>query len=1399
VLNCKKCGKEFSYSDLSQKKVEDQGHSLPLYCEKHRAENKKHRSTMGVSYFKVRLKEGERLSDIKPGPLGMLSHPNNDRRAVITESGFDKNKYGMTTKEMVIISEWFKDPKHQVVVVEGPTGSGKSTALVHWLLYPPKGLPQKQYTSKGQIQVTQPRIVAAKGIAKHVGETLFGSGVGKGHDIGFSYSGDKNTDWRNSVVYLTDGTLLNVIQRGALDNISVIMVDEAHERSLNIDLILRLLKDVLPLYPNLKLIIASATINAKMFRDYYGKHTAKVVTLGEKSVFGYVVNYNTGRELPFDEPQKLKEMVKPILVSKIKSLVSQMMSKEIKTGDVLGFLNGVRQIDEAVQELKAWVKENPSFKKKVEVYPLYSKLPDNEQKFVRETNNDPNLIRIIVSTNVAEASVTVDGVVYVVDSGVEYQSFWDAEKRTTELRNVVVSRANAKQRWGRCGRNKPGVVFCLYTEDQFNSDAFLEYPIPQIKRSNLEPVVIAAKASGVENIFEGWLQDPPKEESKRAIDVMKSKGVLSKEEYLTPYGSLVRYFSYPIEIADLIMLSDRLGCVVEMATLLPIIKNGGRKYIFKWDKEWSRYKKQKVAKVHRELMRGCKDDVEFILKVCKAWEDLPWITFQNKKKISEEKWNKLQVEWAERNYLDVDSLLETFGKERSDVLDKLFVKRKSKGYRPINLDLMDKVRFLLLRAFPDQLANSIRRLDIDNYEFEVFLEQLDNSSITTSVFITDKVEEVLKESLKDNNIIETALTASKINMSNSKTFRGSNRLYANQAFPLDSTLLCKPKESDTPFKIGDRAPVSILKVLSLAKMEQINQEKGKKKKGKKKIQKKKGPTLLGKDVVGRSLKAYLLVTERSKNAYANGQNLKLIVKGYDYSKPNSPAILLELESQNTTLIDLQNLYTIESEIEVEVVGMSTYPLEFRQHLVVKELETGHEMLMDSRELSFSYADAALDYIPVGTRFRVIVTEINSKKKYVRVSALPYHQERLDDFLEENCSGKFSSAEGKVVLIRNDAKIAILLNLSVPEEGFLVTVTASEQDLQKPAEEFVVGEVCVVRYSPYFQKPFFSRLGQVPDKVKSQVQDFHGKEVPYLDLKESTLYYEGRMSDEEFFNLQHIDKDPSYKEAVRMLYTRSNRLWVENVRNEEEFREKVDGLNEKYPVDTICQARVIKAISSGLLVEIEEGVNGLVYIREMYGKYDKTAEIYAEDSQVNVKVLGYDETGDKFKLSMKIPEYDPITKYPEGEIFEGTVLRTEKSGAFLELEPRIMGRVHVSKMYGFIEHTKDVLNVGEKIQVEVLEYGEDFGQFNLSMLIPAYDPMKDISEGDSFRGVVQNVEYWGAFIEIAPNVTGLLHRSSVLYHPSDSMVDYYTPGEEVSVYIYDINTNEDKTEIDLRTN
>ena len=714
TVKCKRCQKPIGYSGMMYEKMQEFGQSRPEYCDACRADLLMEKMTMGAAYFTMETVPGVDVSEAVPGELGKVKHPDRPHTRVEKIQAFDQTSFGATPQKIVEIYEWFKTPGHQVAIVIGGTGSGKSTALPYWLIYPPEGVPSDFFLRDGQILITQPRIVATTGISKYLG-TLVGSSVGKGFDIGYRYSKDRNADRFNAAFMATDGSLINMINKGQLADLSVVMIDEAHERSLNIDIILRLLKDQLPLYPHLKVLIVSATINRDSFLEYFGSETATVVEFEPKSIHKYVRYFAESKEaLPYDDPARLRSRLVPALSKKITWLLNEIVEGRRERGHILSFLHGVKPIEEAVAMVKRAVDSDPKLRDVVEVFPLYSDLDEIHTDFALY-GEDKKKIRVIVSTNVAEASLTVEDVVYVIESGVENQAQWDTGKREKSVVLELISQANAKQRWGRAGRSRDGEVFCLYTENQFNQ--MLPFPIPAIQRTSMEDIILVLKKLGIDDFEDGWVDRPAEEESKRSIASLRNSGAVDADNMLTEYGLLLSQFQYPAALTDFIIMADRFGCVVEAAWLLPIIKNGGFKNLLLWDNAWEQDMKERVEKIHRALWKDCRDDVEFVFRLLRFWKNPPEIIGNKdgkKRNLAERR-----IEWCKAFFVNLSTIEEDIAPETEKVLRLLNAHKKDRNFRDIDLALLSRLRMVLAYSLKCSLASAdtkysyIKRLPIE--------------------------------------------------------------------------------------------------------------------------------------------------------------------------------------------------------------------------------------------------------------------------------------------------------------------------------------------------------------------------------------------------------------------------------------------------------------------------------------------------------------------------------------------------------------------------------------------------------------------------------------------------------------------------------------------------------------
>jgi ATP-dependent helicase HrpA len=404
--------------------------------------------------------------------------------------------------------------QHQVIVVESPTGSGKTTQL-------PIILHEAGYADNGIIGVTQPRRIAAVSVCRYIAKQL---GVPVGGYAGYKMRFEDITGPDTRLKILTDGTLLQEMKGDRwLTQYSVLMIDEAHERTLNIDFILGLVKEILPHRPELKVIISSATLNPEVFRDYFTD--CPIVSIDTPI---YPV------DIYFDPPPV--EGDEDILIGKITSVVEKIVGGA-EGGDVLVFCTGEKMIKDTVARLLGC-----KVRRELHVMPLYGRLGSEEQEKVFDPAPQ-GLTKIVVSTNVAETSVTIDGISAVVDTGLAKMNFYNPRTYTSALVETSISRASADQRKGRAGRTRPGVCYRLYSEKSYKErDAFTR---EEIYRTDLAEVVLRMAEIGIRD-FEAFpfISPPDAKGIHGAVDALRLLDALDNENGLTDIGK--RMTPYPL-------------------------------------------------------------------------------------------------------------------------------------------------------------------------------------------------------------------------------------------------------------------------------------------------------------------------------------------------------------------------------------------------------------------------------------------------------------------------------------------------------------------------------------------------------------------------------------------------------------------------------------------------------------------------------------------------------------------------------------------------------------------------------------------------------------------------------------------------------------------------------------
>jgi len=434
---------------------------------------------------------------------------------------------------------------NQVVIISGETGSGKTTQIPKFCLAAGRGI-------NGKIGCTQPRRIAAITISDRIAEEL---GEARGQSVGYKIRFQDNVRPDSYIKIMTDGILLMEAQKNRhLNEYDTIIIDEAHERSLNIDFCIGILKTLLPKRPDLKLIITSATIDTDKFSKAFDN--APVIEVSGR-MYPVDVQYAAHN---IDESEEEATHV-DMAVDAVESL-----HRQTSSGDMLVFMPTEQDIRETCDLIAG------KYLKNTVVLPLFARLPAKEQSRIFTPLNGR---KIIVATNIAETSITIPGIKYVIDTGLARISRYSPHSRTTSLPVVPISKSSADQRKGRCGRVENGVCIRLFAEKDFDSRPL--FTSPEILRANLADVALRMTSLQLGEISEfPFIDLPPAKYIKDGYDLLMELGAIKagsgKLKYaLTPKGRVMSTIPLDPVLAAMLIEADKLGCIREMAIITSVL------------------------------------------------------------------------------------------------------------------------------------------------------------------------------------------------------------------------------------------------------------------------------------------------------------------------------------------------------------------------------------------------------------------------------------------------------------------------------------------------------------------------------------------------------------------------------------------------------------------------------------------------------------------------------------------------------------------------------------------------------------------------------------------------------------------------------------------------------------
>lgn len=531
--------------------------------------------------------------------------------------------------------------KYQILVIEGETGSGKTTQL-------PQYLYEAGYCSPGpdgkpmMIGCTQPRRVAAMSVSKRVADEM---GVKLGHEVGYSIRFEDCTSEKTVLKYMTDGMLLReFLSEPDLRHYSVLMIDEAHERTLHTDILFGLVKDITRFRTDLKLIIASATLDAQKFSEYFD---------------GAMVFSIPGRRFPveiFYTKAPEADYVDATVVTTLQIHVTQPL------GDILVFLPGQEEVEMAAEMLAYRTRGLGSRIKELIITKIYANLPTDLQAQIFDPT-PPGARKVVIATNIAETSITIDGIKFVVDPGFCKQNSYNPKTGMESLIVVPISKASADQRAGRAGRTQAGACYRLFTHWAFDNE-LEDNTMPEIQRTNLGNVVLLLKSLGINDLIHFDFMDPPPAETLiKALEHLYALGALNDRGELTKLGRRMAEFPIDPQMAKMIIAAEPFGVVSEIISICSMLSVNSA--IFYRPKE-----KKMQADVARKNFTVPYGDHLVLLNIFNQWADTGFSAL-----------------WCNENYLQYRSLMRAkdVREQLSGLLERVDISESSNLSDHINI------------------------------------------------------------------------------------------------------------------------------------------------------------------------------------------------------------------------------------------------------------------------------------------------------------------------------------------------------------------------------------------------------------------------------------------------------------------------------------------------------------------------------------------------------------------------------------------------------------------------------------------------------------------------------------------------------------------------------------------
>lgn len=707
---CKHCGVEFAFQRQAAQKDLERGWSPPERCNECRKLNDRFIKQSGAAYWVAPIETDPRKKAWGKRGFGRLVR-NGSAPTEINYNGVPiddpPNQFKIIAPVAKALVQNLQNPNGtRVSVLVGPTGTGKSTWVPYRLL-------RSDLAQRGQICVTQPRLATLKydkedpgssSTPAYIATQLCGApGIGAGFEVGYQYRGEYGQHDRHSrLVFVSDGTLLNWLRdddRRMLDRFSVIMIDEAHEQSVNMELLFALLKYKLPLYPRLRVIIASATINVQAFREFFSDGEDGEVFVAEPKDFDYAeTNYPIHLRYPEEYGQQIEQFVPPIdlekryfkpneVAERITQIVSAIRNKPSfsklgkTSGDILVFVPTLTYANAAFEQIQNLKLKNS------DVVLCHAKMTRNERKRfdsgeeraakASKLGKQTTPSRIIVATNYVETSITISNLSHVIDTGLILKRVFDEGTRSNRYEVRLHTQAECNQRKGRVGRAQEGECFRLFSKETF--EGFDTYPDPEIGREALELSLLRLKAAGIHDISNvgllGLSDESDKQRISLAIKYLQRTSALDHEGDITTVGTEIdRTGSGSIDLARILSKADMFGCALEVATFMAFLELDADVFATT----------PAGLRAFETYRQNCKDDLEFYLRI-----------FENYRSATQAMSLRDTKEWCRQNGLRNDALQQVQFQRGENLAQYGFKTHDDISERALDLRRLDRARYLV--------------------------------------------------------------------------------------------------------------------------------------------------------------------------------------------------------------------------------------------------------------------------------------------------------------------------------------------------------------------------------------------------------------------------------------------------------------------------------------------------------------------------------------------------------------------------------------------------------------------------------------------------------------------------------------------------------------------------------